>query len=592
MVSNQEEIFKYLISHPKGVTFIHGKAGCGKTHLIRKIENEVDGCLILTPTNLSASLYRTGRTYHSFFYGAFDDLAECYQNPDNLTDAKLLGLKAKLSKINLIIIDEVSMVRADYMEMMHEICRQAMGNDLAFGGIPIALVGDLFQLPPIVSEKAVLDYLIAKYSGIYFFNSHVIQNNLLSITFHELNTSYRQKNDPNFVKLLDSFREPLSEEEKIKLLDELNSRVVDDLPEDGVYVASSNAEVQEICHKNLEKLAGETITIDAEYEIKLKHSSDRIKVLHSKLKEVKEDINTIILPSQYEGRLQAKVGARVVLTKSSKYWGYMNGDFGTVTGFDGESFKILLDRTSEEIQCPNPNDRYYRSQLTEYRYEMIFDKQKRRLIRKPEYIQKTTQFPIKLAYAFTIHKAQGQTYDKVIVDLNSHLFAPGQLYVALSRAKSLDGLYLTKAISYSDIISDESIFTFLGKLRGEQKVAKKSAPIRDALCDNFKSYVASHEDSDSYKENMLFILDSYKTMVHMGEYSKAHSELQKVVDLIISTYQLDDFSVLVEKIKSPTDTAEGCKFALNGIFEIYTSVVDMPHQKIQTDDRLITFKLQ
>ena len=120
--------------------------------------------------------------------------------------------------------------------------------------------------------------------------------------------------------------------------------------------------------------------------------------------------------------------------------GYINGDFGTILDFNGDYFTILLDKNKMSIMCPNPNDRYKASQKTEYRYEMIYDEQKHKLVRKTPFVQRTNQFPIKLAYAFTIHKAQGQTYNQVIIDLKSHIFAPGQLYVALSRARSLQDL--------------------------------------------------------------------------------------------------------------------------------------------------------
>ena len=240
--------------------------------------------------------------------------------------------------------------------------------------------------------------------------------------------------------------------------------------------------------------------------------------------------------------------------------------------------------------------------MNDYRYEMVYDEEKHKLIRKTPFIQRTTQFPLKLAYAFTIHKAQGQTYDKVIIDLNSHIFAPGQLYVALSRAKSLQGLYLTKPISYSDIISDNSIFVFLNKLRlANSENGRREADvleehmderqIANPSCDNFMYFIRQAEKSPSAKELMQHSLNAYKILVYHKEYEKAFWELQKVVDLITSTYQTDNYSQLVGCIRQKEKDEAGCQYSLNAIFEIYTDVVKLPMRQYQLDNRTLTLKL-
>lgn len=212
--NTQEDVYNYLINDPKGITFIHGKAGSGKSYLINKIAKTVAGCQVLVPTNLAASLYCNARTVHSFFYGVLDDLEEGYQNPENISSANAIRFRTKLSNVKLLIIDEVSMVRADLFEMMNQICQKALNSNLPLGGIPVVLVGDLFQLPPIVSEDAVLEYLRKEYGGIYFFNSHVVQKECNKIKLFELTKSYRQQNDSKFVDLLDKFRKPMTAAEK------------------------------------------------------------------------------------------------------------------------------------------------------------------------------------------------------------------------------------------------------------------------------------------------------------------------------------------------------------------------------------------
>lgn len=282
--------------------------------------------------------------------------------------------------------------------------------------------------------------------------------------------------------------------------------------------------------------------------------------------------------------------------------GYINGDFGTILDFNGDYFTILLDKNKMSIMCPNPNDRYKASQKTEYRYEMIYDEQKHKLVRKTPFVQRTNQFPIKLAYAFTIHKAQGQTYNQVIIDLKSHIFAPGQLYVALSRARSLQDLYLTKPITYSDIISDDEIFVFLNKLRVNQQVTtenkqeavsvrNETIKVANPICDNFICFIRQREVCMSSAELMIHSLNAFKLLVHSGEYEKAFWELQKVMELIMSTYQTDDYSRMIDDFLVGNYTEKRCLNVLNVIFEIYTDVIRHPLKQCQLDNRTLTVKL-
>ncbi|MBD5358020.1 MAG: AAA family ATPase [Bacteroides sp.] len=594
--STQQDVLNYLHKNPKGITFVHGKAGCGKTHLIKKIESSNPGCQVLTPTNLAASLYKRARTLHSFFHKGFDNLEEGIQDIKNISPQKAKLILNDLSNVTRLIFDEISMVRSDTFEMMNQICQKAIGNTLPFGGIPVVVVGDLFQLPPIVTDEAIYTYLMKEYGGIYFFDSHVINNNLDNIKLFELTKSYRQINDPEFVTLLDAFRQPLSTDKKVELLEAINARVTSVLPDDATYIASSNDQVAAINTEKLKALPGELYSLEATYSIKLKKHTSHVTIKHSELPS-KHDIEPIVIPSQYDGVLNFKEGAKVMLTKNCKvnrkpY--YTNGDFGTIKSFDDSTFKITLEKNKKEIYCP-----YWDNELIDKRYKFKYDPKQHKIIRGQSPIQITQQYPVKLAYAFTIHKSQGQTYDKVILDLKSHIFAPGQLYVALSRAKSLDTLYLTKKVTYSDIISDESVFIFLNKIRLANGAAPASTPIEskrsdilrkridNPTCDSFLTFIKSNEKNESTKDFLCHTLESYKSVFDLGQMVLAMEELVKIIDLINTTYITDRYQNLIADMLAKHPSEEDCTYNLNAIFEIYTDVVKSPRQQLMADNKYL-----
>lgn len=594
--STQQDVLDYLTGVPEGITFIHGKAGCGKTYLIRQIEENIPSCKVLAPTNMAASLYKHASTIHSYFWSALDSIDEGYQNPDNLTDAKIEMMRYALKQISMLIFDEISMIRSDIFEMINQICRRVMENEEPFGGIPVVVVGDMFQLPPVVSDEAIHNYLLKEYGGIYFFHSHVIQENIDKIKLFEFTRSYRQWNDDNFAALLDKFRSPLSSEDKVQVIEILNSRVAEKLPEDAIYIASSNEEVSAVNSMKLAELEGELQEIEATYQIKEKNKDGYISLKHGELPSETET-ESIVVPSAYDGVLKFKIGARVMLTKNSKIRGnryYTNGEFGTISGFDGNSFNISLD-SGRDIICPNPEDRYKGKQTRDYRYHYIYDEKNHKLVRKMPYIQRTDQFPIKPAYAFTIHKSQGQTYDKVILDLSSHIFAPGQLYVALSRVKSLSGLYLTKKISYSDIISDDVIFHFLNSVRIANGAVKLKAggyefrtekdKIHNQRCEDFKCFIRINEENNTIRDFMCHALDAYACVYMMGKPDLALEELVKVIDLITGTYITDRYDGMIAEMRSKPAGEDECRYNLNAIFEIYTDVVHYPRNQLVADNK-------
>lgn len=584
--STQEDILNYLKSSPAQITFIHGKAGCGKTYLLQKVEQEIVGCQILAPTNLACKLYSKATTLHSFFYGAFDKLDEGYQNPSNLNSSVNTSRAALYIKsVKLLIIDEISMVRSDTFEMMNRIFQIVLNNSKPFGGVPVVVVGDLFQLPPIVSDEAVGQYLDKEYHGIYFFHSHVIQNNLKDIRLFELTKSFRQLNDQEFVNILDAFRMPMDATKKVEVLEKLNSRVMKSVPKDIIRIASSNEEVRKVNSEQLSNLSGKIECSIAQLSVaKISNRKEYVSFGFDKLNE-QDDILPIEIPSNYEPIFEYKKGAKVMLTTSNRRGGYANGDFGTIEGIQNGRLTVTMEESGRTIVLPE-----YCNQVEHYRYEMVYDEERHKLTRVTPYIQKTKQFPLKLAYAFTIHRSQGQTYEKVVLDLNSHIFAPGQLYVALSRVKSLQGLYLTKPLTYSDIISDETIFDFLYTLRKqavksgciveEQKIEIK--PTKYNLhCENFISFIRMNETNVSTSQFMIHVLKGYMNLLNESNYDLAFEELSKVVNLVEESYVTTDYNELIERMGGVNQHNEkSCQNFLNAIFEVYTDVVRLPKSKI------------
>jgi len=393
--------------------FITGKAGTGKSYLLRYLkQNTHKACVVVAPTGVAA-LNVGGQTIHSLF-----KLPPSLINQEAVT----VGYQTKelLSHVDMIIIDEVSMVRADLMDGIDSVMRQAKGSDLAFGGTQVVMFGDLFQLPPVVSDRELHQYFAQTTGGPYFFQARVWQK--VSFSLLELHHNYRQQ-DAELIELLNAVR--LGDVDD-QVLERLNVRVSHDESAGVLTLATTNNRVMQINMARLRQIASQSFTYQA---------------------DVQGDLSRRDFPA--EERLELKVGAQVMMLKNDREKRWVNGTVGSVAGLKNNSIKVKIDGSVYAVE---------REVWNKIRY--FYNKDKKRI--EEEVIGQFTQYPLKLAWAVTIHKSQGHTYDAVRIDLERGAFAHGQTYVALSRCRTLEGITLARGIERRDIIVDPVVREFVG----------------------------------------------------------------------------------------------------------------------------------
>lgn len=408
--------------------FVTGRAGTGKSTLLNHLSwNTSKQLVIAAPTGVAA-LNVGGQTIHSLFRLPIGVIADhdIAQNGD---------LRKLLNTIDTLVIDEVSMVNADLLDAIDRSLRQARQRPLeAFGGVQLVLFGDPYQLAPVPGDADERAYFEDQYRSMWFFDAKVW--NETSLRIFELNTIHRQ-HEEEFKAMLNAVRHGAVTAEIAERFNETGARPVP--AEDAITLATRNDTVNRINATELAKLPGRVLTAKA---------------------EITGDFGGRAYPA--DESLELKVGARVMFLRNDSDQRWVNGTVGTVTKIASTVF-VEVDGEVHEVE-PAIWEKY------KYSYSAATKQLSRDIVAEFQ------QFPLRLAWAVTIHKSQGKTYDRAIVDLGQRAFAPGQTYVALSRITELDGLYLTRPLRPSDVIVDENVRRFMSQVAPIAGIEAATAP--------------------------------------------------------------------------------------------------------------------
>ncbi len=413
--------------------FVTGRAGTGKSTLLNYFRaNTEKKVAILAPTGVAA-VNINGQTIHSFF--GFKP---------NVTLSKIKrisGDRRDLYKnIDAIVIDEISMARADLLDCVDKFLRlNGKNKSLPFGGIQMIFIGDLYQLPPVITtrEKEIFKN---QYETGYFFSSHVFSD--FDMEFVELEKIYRQK-DQKFIDILNSIRNNSAEPKDLNILNERFDPEFDPKADDFyIYLVPTNDLAREINEGYLAKVKGKTYYFKG---------------------EVKGDFEEKYLPT--DTNLSLKIGAQVMLLNNDSQGRWINGSIGKIVGVEEEEELIMVELQDGIIEAISP--------YTWSIYNYSYNSEAKSL--ETEVIGSVTQYPLKLAWALTIHKSQGKTFEKVIIGMGRSAFAHGQTYVAWSKCTTMEGLVLKKEIKKSHIFIDWKVIQFVTKY--QYKISEQKIPL-------------------------------------------------------------------------------------------------------------------
>ncbi len=495
MENRKRHLAKEFILFTGRNIFLTGKAGTGKTTLLHEVLKETQkNTVVVAPTGVAA-INAGGMTIHSMFQFPTGTLLPVYQSredPANFIDRNTLAKSQRIRKerrqllleLELLIIDEISMVRADLLDAVDYTLKRIRKNNQPFGGVQLLVIGDLFQLAPVVRQHEI-NVLRQFYKSRFFFDAIVwTQCDPIRI---ELQKVYRQQ-ETAFLKILNNIRNGRKESSDVIKLNERFQKVANQ--SETITLTTHNRKAHLINQEELKKLKGEEYVLKAEISGKFSESS--------------------YPTAEY---IKLKKGAQVMFIRNHSEGLYFNGKIGAVTGMFEETLMVKCEDSKNPIQVDPiewKNTRY------------TVDKDSKEIVK--EDIGQFKQYPLKLAWAVTVHKSQGLTFDKVILDLEN-TFAAGQLYVALSRCRTLQGLTLSSKIQEKNIIVDARIVQY-------HQITELDGQIEDMLV----------RDKEIYEDSMLlnaFQLNKLEVHTLIWKEALIDSDIPKKANILVFFKELN-----------------------------------------------------
>ena len=503
-----------LVAYTNISLFITGKAGTGKTTFVKRIQKEINkNFLVLAPTGIAA-LNVGGQTMHSFFGFPLEIIGPATHMEVSLEKRRVL------EKTDTIIIDEASMVRADMVDGMDRFLRTLTYSHLPFGGKQVVFVGDLFQLPPVYKQGTADEDMLRDFYGNgtpYFYKAYALKRmNLPKIEFKKV---YRQKDQP-FLDVLDRMRVGENIQEDFEIINEHVSSD-DKVGDYSVTLTAYNRIAESINEMKLDEIEAEEFCYEGELDGKFKMQDAPVPV-----------------------KLQLKVGAQVIFCRNDYPRGVVNGTIAIVTKLTDDKIVVVLE---------NGKTLKVEKMVWESK-ESVYNEDTRKV--ESKVVGSFTQYPLKLAWAITIHKSQGMTFDRMHFDLTRGTFAPGQAYVAISRMRSLDGLTLSNKLRSYHIKQNAEIRAFANSFNDVPMIDEEYKFGKD-----FSTYFYKHDYDGAVQVCMKQVVAKIKS----GDYRNAALVAKRMFDVMLDDECLHDATKNVPLLK---DCSMTCDF-LNAVLCLY-----------------------
>ena len=539
-ISNPAEFTERFINQTNQSVFLTGKAGTGKTTLLRKIiESTHKQAIIVAPTGIAA-LNAGGVTIHSFFQLPFGGFIPEFNVAAQFSETMKLESKDSLIRhfkmnsqrknlirnMELLIVDEVSMLRADLLDAMDWTLRNVRKNNRPFGGVQVLYIGDLLQLPPVVKQEE-WSVLRNYYNGMFFFHSRVIQEQ--APVYIELSKIYRQ-NDDEFINVLNNLRNNEITEADILTMNKYVQPDFNPTEHEGyITLTTHNLKADEINSKALQALDSKSLFFDA---------------------EIIDEFPKHLFP--VEERFELKVGAQVMFIKNDISFekNFYNGKMGRVTSLGDDEIMVHFPDENKTIEVQKYEWTNIRYVLNETSGEIT-----------EEILGTFVHYPLKLAWAITVHKSQGLTFEKAVLDV-SQVFAPGQAYVALSRLRSLKGLVLTSPMRMNGLSNDRNVVNYANNKADDKMLA-------DSLKRGSKQFLLdSLTDAFDWHELVS------KWGIHEASYKMLPSKSEKGKALSWVTHQS-------QAVQSTLDAAKKFQHQLAFLFQKENEDLEHIHERVQ-----------